>query len=122
MPTLESYAMLANNSAQQAVLLKGIDSSQPSARLLFEHILIGDINQLQPRAYGILLGSQVARILGVGVGDTVEVILPKLSVTPVGAFPRLKMMEVIGVFEVGAQVDATTAYINEQDARKLLQR
>ena len=121
MPILESYAMLANNSAQQAVLLKGIDSSQPSARLLSEHILIGDINQLQPRAYGILLGSQVARILGVGVGDTVEVILPKLSVTAVGTFPRLKMMRVIGLFEVGAQVDATTAYINQHDAQRLFQ-
>ena len=121
MPILESYSMLANNSAQQAVLLKGIDSSQPSARLLSEHILIGDINQLQPRAYGILLGSQVARILGVGVGDTVEVILPKLSVTAVGTFPRLKMMRVIGLFEVGAQVDATTAYINQHDAQRLFQ-
>lgn len=121
MPILESYAMLANNSAQQAVLLKGIDSSQPSARLLSEHILIGDINQLQPRAYGILLGSQVARILGVGVGDTVEVILPKLSVTAVGTFPRLKMMRVTGLFEVGAQVDATTAYINQHDAQRLFQ-
>ena len=121
MPILESYAMLANNFAQQAVLLKGIDSSQPSAKLLSEHILIGDINQLQPRVYGILLGSQVARILGVGVGDTVEVILPKLSVTAVGAFPRLKMMQVIGLFEVGAQVDATTAYINQSDAQRLFQ-
>ena len=120
-PILESYAMLANNSAQQAVLLKGIDNSQSSARLLSEHILIGDINQLQPRAYGILLGSQVARILGVGVGDTVEVILPKLSVTAVGTFPRLKMMRVIGLFEVGAQVDATTAYINQRDAQRLFQ-
>ena len=121
MPILESYAMLANNSAQQAVLLKGIDGSQPSARLLSEHILIGDIGQLQPRSYGILLGSQVARILGVGVGDTVEVILPKLSVTAVGAFPRLKMMRVIGLFEVGAQVDATIAYINQHDAQMFFQ-
>ena len=120
-PILQSYAMLANNSAQQAVLLKGIDNSQSSARLLSEHILIGDINQLQPRGYGILLGSQAAQILGVGVGDSVEVILPKLSVTAVGTFPRLKMMRVIGLFEVGAQVDATTAYIDQRDAQKLLQ-
>ena len=47
--------------------------------------------------------------------------MPKLSVTPFGAFPRLKMMQVIGLFEVGAQVDVTTAYINQQDARKLFQ-
>ena len=38
-----------------------------------------------------------------------------------GSFPRLKMMQVIGLFEVGAQVDATTAYIYERDARTLFQ-
>ena len=121
MPILENYAMLANSSLQQGVLLKGLDVSWSSAKLLSDNMLMGDIAQLQPRSYGILLGSQAARQLGVGLGDSVEVILPKLSVTPVGTFPRLKIMEVIGVFEVGAQVDATTAYINEQDARKLLQ-
>jgi lipoprotein-releasing system permease protein len=121
MPILESYAMLANSSRQQAVLLKGLDANWPSTKLLSDNMLMGDISQLQQQKYGILLGSQAARKLGVGVGDTVEVILPKLLITPMGSFPRLKMMQVIGLFEVGAQVDATTAYINERDARKLFQ-
>ncbi|MDG2018521.1 MAG: lipoprotein-releasing ABC transporter permease subunit [Porticoccaceae bacterium] len=120
-PILEDYAMLANRSRQQAVLLKGIDALWPSAKLLSDSLLIGDVSKLQPREYGILLGRQAARRLGVDIGDSIEVILPKLSVTPVGTFPRLKMMVVIGIFEVGAQVDATTAYIHERDARKLFQ-
>ena len=121
MPMLESYAMLANSSRQQAVLLKGLDATWPSTELLSDNMLLGDISQLQQQKYGILLGSQAARKLGVGVGDTVEVILPNLLVTPMGSFPRLKMMQVIGLFEVGAQVDATTAFIHERDARKLFQ-
>ncbi|MGB1327707.1 MAG: lipoprotein-releasing ABC transporter permease subunit [Porticoccaceae bacterium] len=120
-PILENYAMLSNSSRQQAVLLKGIDVSWSSAKLLSDNMLIGNITQLKPRNYGILLGSQVARSLGVGLGDSIEVILPKLSVTPVGTFPRLKRMQVVGLFEVGAQVDATTAYINQADAQKLFQ-
>jgi lipoprotein-releasing system permease protein len=120
-PILESYAMLANSSRQQAVLLKGLDAAWPSTKLLSDNMLLGDISQLQQQKFGILLGSQAARKLGVGVGDTVEVILPKLLITPMGSFPRLKMMQVIGLFEVGAQVDATTAYIHERDARKLFQ-
>jgi lipoprotein-releasing system permease protein len=120
-PMLESYAMLANSSRQQAVLLKGIDTSWPSASLLADNMLIGNLSQLQSGDYGILLGSQAASQLGVGVGDSIEVILPKLSVTPVGTFPRLKIMDVIGIFEVGAQVDLTTAYIHHKDTQKLLQ-
>jgi len=120
MPIVENYAMLAKDSRQQAVLLKGIDPLWPAAKPLAEHMLIGRLSYLQPSEFGILLGRQAARQLGVIAGDPIEVILPKLSVTPVGAFPRLKMMKVIGIFEVGAQVDATTAYIHEQDARTLL--
>jgi lipoprotein-releasing system permease protein len=81
-PILENYAMLANSSRQQAVLLKGIDISWSSAKLLSDNMLMGDVSQLQP---------------------------------------RLKMMKVIGIFEVGAQVDATTAYINQRDAQKFFQ-
>jgi lipoprotein-releasing system permease protein len=120
-PMLEHYAMLTNGSRQQAVLLKGTDAEWPSAQLLSDHMQVGSLSQLQQHKFGILLGSQAARKLGVAVGDTIEVLLPKLLVTPMGSFPRLKMMQVIGLFEVGAQVDATTAYIYERDARTLFQ-
>ena len=120
-PMLEHYAMLTNGSRQQAVLLKGTDAEWPSGQLLSDHIQVGSLSQLQQHKFGILLGSQAARKLGVAVGDTIEVLLPKLLITPMGSFPRLKMMQVIGLFEVGAQVDATTAYIYERDARTLFQ-
>ena len=117
-PIIESYAMLAHSSRQQAVILKGIDASWASANLLTDNILIGDMQQLQSQGYGILLGSRRA---GVGLGDQVEVILPKLSVTPFWCFPKVKDDAGYRLFEVGAQVDVTTAYINQQDARKLFQ-
>jgi lipoprotein-releasing system permease protein len=85
-----------------------------------DKMVSGSVKDLQPRQFGILLGSQLIRQLGLSIGDQVELILPKLSVTPLGAFPRLKRMTVLGVFEVGAQVDATTAYIHELDARLLM--
>ena len=73
---LEHYAMLANGSRQQAVLLKGTDAKWPSAQLLSDHMQVGSLSQLQQHKFGILLGSQAARKLGVTVGDTVEVLLP----------------------------------------------
>jgi len=121
MPFVEDFAMLGHQSRQQAVSLKGIDSGWSSANPIAKHMLIGSVSNLQAGEFGILLGSQVARKLNVSMGESIEVILPTLSVTPLGAFPRLKMMKVMGVFEVGAQVDAATAYIHEQDARLLLQ-
>jgi lipoprotein-releasing system permease protein len=119
-PHLENHAMLAADNRQQAVVVRGISDSWASADLLRDKMLIGSIDDLQPRQFGILLGSQLIRQLGLSIGDQVELILPKLSVTPLGAFPRLKRMTVLGVFEVGAQVDTTTAYIHELDARLLM--
>jgi lipoprotein-releasing system permease protein len=111
---------LAADNRQQAVVIRGISHLWSSADLLRDKMLMGAVDDLQPRQFGILLGSQLMRQLGLSIGDQVELILPTLSVTPVGAFPRLKRMTVQGVFEVGAQVDSTTAYIHELDARLLM--
>jgi lipoprotein-releasing system permease protein len=119
-PYVENHAMLAADNRQQAVVIRGISHLWSSADLLRDKMLMGAVDDLHPRQFGILLGSQLMRQLGLSIGDQVELILPTLSVTPVGAFPRLKRMTVLGVFEVGAQVDSTTAYIHELDARLLM--
>lgn len=87
-----------------------------------QHMLIGRLDALQPGEYGIVLGSVLARSMGLTTGDRVTVTLPQVSVTPAGIFPRTKRFTVVGVFEVGAQVDQTLALIHLQDAQKLFRR
>src|SRR5699024_12663929 len=53
----------------------------------------------------VVLGSQLARSLGVGVGDRVTLLVPEASITPAGVFPRLKRFTVSGIFSVGADLD-----------------
>jgi lipoprotein-releasing system permease protein len=43
-----------------------------------------------------------------------------VTVTPAGIFPRIKSFVVSGIFQVGAQVDASVSFIHQRDARKLL--
>ena len=121
LPLVQTFAMVASDSSQQGLMVQGIDprwdiAMNPSNQLFGSHLL-----RLQAGEFGIVLGSQVARKLNVFIGDSLELILPKISITPLGAFPRLKKMRVVGVFEVGAQVDASMAFIHQQDARMLLQ-
>jgi len=121
LPLVQTFAMVASDSSQQGLMVQGIDprwdiAMNPSNQLFGSHLL-----RLQAGEFGIVLGSQVARQLNVFIGDSLELILPKISITPLGAFPRLKKMRVVGVFEVGAQVDASMAFIHQQDARMLLQ-
>ena len=61
----------------------------------------GSLTALTPGSYNIALGAELARALGVRVGDPVVAITPQGSVTPAGTLPRIKTFKVAGIFEVG---------------------
>ena len=86
-----------------------------------EHIIAGDMAQLQQGGYGIVLGDILARYMGVRTGDEVTVMLPKVTITPVGVYPRVKRFTVVAIFSVGAQLDSDTAFIHLADGQKLFQ-
>lgn len=119
-PMVQNYAMLSHGAEQAGVMVQGIDTSWPTAQLVKDSMVAGHIEQLEPGEFGIVLGSQVARRLGLFVGDRVQLTLPDVNITPAGVFPRLKRFVVVGVFKVGAQIDASAGFIHHQDARKLL--
>ncbi len=87
-----------------------------------ENMLLGDLEDLAPGEYGIILGSIIAQHLHITRGDKVTVLIPQVSITPAGVFPRSKRFTVVGVFEAGAQVDQTLALIHIGDAMTLFRR
>jgi lipoprotein-releasing system permease protein len=120
-PILQSFVMISHNEQQTGVVLQGIDPELRSAEKLAENMLSGYVEQLAEGEFGVILGSQLARKLDVFVGDRLQLTLPKVSVTPAGIFPRIKRVTVVGIFQVGAQVDASVAFIHHRDGQKLLQ-
>jgi lipoprotein-releasing system permease protein len=119
-PVVQSFAMLSVDTEQAGISLQGIDPQWPTLALLKENMISGHIEKLSPGDFGIVLGSQIARRLNVFVGDRIQVTMPEVTVTPAGVFPRIKLLRVSGIFEVGAQVDGSVAFIHQHDARKLL--
>jgi len=83
-------------------------------------IVAGDLASLEDDAFNVVLGASLANILGVGLGDSVDVTLPRLTVTPLGLFPRSKRLRVTGLFEIGAQPDTYQAYVSLVTGQKLL--
>jgi lipoprotein-releasing system permease protein len=120
-PILQSFVMISHNEQQTGVVLQGVDPELPSAEKLAENMLSGYVEELAEGEFGIILGSQLARKLDVFVGDRLQLTLPKVSVSPAGIFPRIKGVTVVGIFQVGAQVDASVAFIHHRDGQKLLQ-
>src|SRR5260221_4192360 len=82
----------------------------------------GTIADLRPGVFGVVLGVDLARSLGLLKGDKVAVIAPQGLVTPAGVIPRLKQFTVVGVFEAGiVDADSALALIHLRDAQTLYQ-
>ena len=83
------------------------------------HMIEGDAEILEAVPFSVVIGADLARLLRVEVGDDVDMLLPRLTVSPMGVFPRMRSVRVAGIFAVGAPPDARVVYTSESTARKL---
>jgi lipoprotein-releasing system permease protein len=120
-PYVTGQAMLASGDVNRGTLLRGIDPAQEATVAdIGLHMRAGTLDSLTPGSFNIVLGTELARALGVRLGDSVVAITPQGNITPAGALPRLKSFHVSGVFEVGMfEFDSGLALINIDDAEKL---
>lgn len=122
-PYVEGVAMVGFGRALQAVQFQGVDpSAEARVSELSQHMLMGDMAALQAGEFGVVIGRLLARQLSVVPGDKITLTLPQLNVTPAGIFPRMKRFTLVGVFEVGAQVDQSLLIMHIADAQRLLRR
>ena len=121
-PFVEAQTMLINGTRVSGAVLRGImPELEPRVSDVGEHMIRGEMGQLAPGGFSIVLGRELALVLGVGVGDKVTVVTPQVRITPVGAMPRLKRFTVSGIFEVGmGEYDRGVALVHAEDAAKLL--
>lgn len=119
-PYISGFGLLNYSGRSEGVSIKAIDPyREGQVSQLSQHMLLGELTQLADQRFGIVLGSLLARSLNVALGDKVRLTLPQLSITPAGVFPRAKSFTVIGVFEVGAQMDQNLAVMHLTDAQRL---
>ena len=120
-PYVEREALLTGLRSQGA-LLRGIEPElEPRVSSLGGKLKAGALDDLQPGRFRILLGTELAMLLGVNIGDSVTVLVPEARSTPVGVVPQMKRFTVAGLFEVGMQeYDMQLAIIHMADAQRLL--
>ncbi|MBN9405547.1 MAG: lipoprotein-releasing ABC transporter permease subunit [Burkholderiales bacterium] len=120
-PYVGGQGLLARGEAMQGVMVRGIDPAlEPQVTEVAAQLKNTLLPQLTPGSFGILLGNDLARKLGVMTGDTVTLIAPSGQVTPAGVVPRLKQMTVLGTFSSGHyEYDSALAMLNIQDAERI---
>jgi lipoprotein-releasing system permease protein len=122
-PFVQAQAMLAAGQAVRGALVRGIIPQEEERVANFaQYMKMGSLDALRPGEFGIILGADLARALGVLPGDKVALVAPQGVVTPAGVIPRLKQFTVIGVFEAGiVDADAGLALVHLHDAQTLYQ-
>ena len=128
----QSAVTAATPFYQGTVLLRRADQARgvqltgaPEAGLrevidLDSHLTSGDLLALEQEPFSVILGADLARLLRVRPGDTVDALLPRLTVSPLGVFPKSRALTVVGTFAVGAPPDAQEAYVGYETVKKLL--
>jgi len=100
-------------------LVRGVDTGDSSVMAdLNAQARSGKVDALGDNEGGILLGSELARLLGVLPGDAITVISPKGALTAVGMVPKMRRYTVIGTVQVGMhEYDSSIAYLSLHAAR-----
>ncbi len=120
-PFISAEGMLSYDSQVNGALIRGVlPEEEPNVSEVGDKMVTGSLENLLPGEFGIVLGKDLARVLGVFHGDKVTLIIPQVNVTPAGVMPRLKRFTVVGIFEVGMyEYDSTMALMHIEDAARL---
>jgi lipoprotein-releasing system permease protein len=121
-PYVERQALLSGHRRGGAIVRGVLPEQEPKVSELGNKMLKGKLDDLKAGSFNIVLGNELAMELGVGVGDKVNMFSDDVNITPVGAIPRSRRFEVVGIFSVGFQeYDEGLAVIHLDDAERLFQ-
>jgi lipoprotein-releasing system permease protein len=120
-PFIATQALLARGEDMKGVMVRGIDPSlEPGVTDLAVGLKNTALARLLPGEFGVVLGGELARALGVRQGDRVTLVAPSGQVTPAGVVPRLKQMTVVGTFDSGHyEYDASLVLMHLDDAARI---
>jgi lipoprotein-releasing system permease protein len=100
-PYVTAQGLLSNGSAVRGAFIRGVEPAlEDKVSDLGQHMRSGSLEALRSGEFGIVLGQELARSLGVAPGDKVVMIAPQGQVTPAGIMPRLRQFTVVGIFSV----------------------
>ena len=120
-PFIATQALLARGEDMKGTIVRGIDPAhEGEVTDLAIELRNTALKGLIPGDFGIVLGGELARSMGVRQGDKVTLIAPSGQVTPAGVVPRLKQMTVVGTFDSGHfEYDSALVMIHIDDAARI---
>ncbi|APD93814.1 ABC transporter substrate-binding protein [Alteromonas mediterranea] len=118
----ETEAVVQSRSDLRGVQVHGVEPV-----VMLEHTLVanhmeqGRFNDLVEGSFSAIIGRALAIKLDARVGDRLRVMVAGASVyTPLGRMPSQRLVTIVGVFDMGSQMDDKVMYMNLKDVNRLM--
>jgi lipoprotein-releasing system permease protein len=127
-PAILGKALVTAAGDEAFINLKGIDPAiEPGVTDIQTAMRTGSLDELTAsdadRPAAIILGTDLAKQLGVVVGDSVSVLTPQGTLSPMGLIPHARRLRVAGTFNLGIyEIDSQTGFVSLDVARRLLDK
>jgi lipoprotein-releasing system permease protein len=128
-PAILGKALASSGREEAFITVKGIDPDlEPRVTDIRRAMVSGSLSAIeQPEGSdgraGILLGKDLAAQLGVGVGDSVSLLTPQGTLSPMGMIPRARRLRVAGLFNLGLyEFDSSWGFVSLGVAERLFDK
>ena len=117
-PYISFQALATHESVSKGISINGIDvESENRISILPNYMIYGSLNDLN-KDNSIIIGSWLASYLGIFVGDIINITTSDIKSSIIGSYPKSVMLEVVGIFELRAEIDQSLALISHDLAQK----
>jgi lipoprotein-releasing system permease protein len=120
-PFVSAQGMLMHGQELRGVQVRGIDpATESGVSEVGRQMIAGKLSDLKAGGFGIVLGQELADLMGIRIGQTVMMLAPQANVGPAGVTPRMRQFTLVGVFRSGHyEYDSSLAFVDVTDASKL---
>ena len=117
-PYISFQALITNKNVSKGISINGIDiKSEKNISILPDYMIYGSIEGLN-KDNSIIIGSWLASYLGVFVGDKIKITTSDIKSSIIGSYPKSVSLEIVGIFELRAEIDQSLALISHNLAQK----
>jgi len=124
-PAIMGKAIIEAAGDPEFITIKGVDPALEGHVTEIERTMVqgqlGALRESEDEHPGILLGQDLASKLGVHVGDLVTLMPPVGTTSPFGMIPRMPVVKVVGIFQLGLyEFDSEYGFVSLDFAKRLL--
>ncbi len=118
-PTVEGQVLATGPNRASGAIVRGVRPADLSARaLIADNIKRGSLAEFATEDDDVaVIGTGMARDLGVRVGDMITIVSPQSTTTILGTVPRNKSYRVVALFEVGMSLYDTNYLFRPRTSR-----